>query len=175
MSQPNHVDNRRTIIRRLRQEIVGPQPLGDPVDLSDLPRFERFFDAKRAVHQADTGEEILTRDRPTKRYGSGVLFPPETEGEDGGDGTVPQDRTLRDDDEEFPSGDDESIDDPPSRSTAGIEEMRKRARRTGVDDPQHDLDLTAANQFRPSVMAVSFMCEMRSGGIAPCPCPWRPL
>ena len=163
MSQPNHVENRRVIIQRLRQEIVGPQPLGDPVDLSDPPRFERFFEAKQPFHQADTGEEILTRDRPTKRYGSGVLFPPGTEGEDGGDGTAPRDGTPLEGDQESVPDERASVDDHSARSTIGIEEMRKRARRSGLDDPQQDLDLSAANQFRPSVMAVSFMCEMRAG------------
>ena len=163
MSPPDHLKNRRLIIQRLREEIVGPQPLGDPVDLSQPPRFERFFDAWKPARQADTGEEILTRDRPTKRYGSGVLFPPGTEGEDGGDGTAQQDDVLDEDDNNFPPHADASKDDPSSRSHTGIEKMRERARRSTLDDPQHDLDLSGANQFRPSVMAVSFMCEIRAG------------
>ena len=163
MSPPNHIENRETIIQRLRQEIVGPQPLGDPIDLSQPPRFERFFEAWKPARQADTGEEILTRDRPTKRYGSGVLFPPGTEGEDGGDGTVPRDDALPEDDHGPPPDADTSEDDPSSRSDDGIEGMRERARRSRLDDPQHDLDLSGANQFRPSVMAVSFMCEIGTG------------
>lgn len=161
MSSSNHLENRRIIIQRLREEIVGPQPLGDAVDLSRPPQFERFFDAWRPARQAGTGEEILTRDRPTKRYGSGVLFPPRTEGEDGGDGTAPLNDALPDDDHDLSLSLSVSEDDLASSPDTKIEKMRERAGRSTLDDPQHDLDLTGANQFRPSVMAVSFLCETR--------------
>ena len=161
MNSSDHLENRRLIIQKLREEIIGPQPLGDAVDLSQPPRFERFFDAWRPARQADTGEEILTRDRPTKRYGSGVLFPPRTEGEDGGDGTAPRDDALPEDDHELPPNIAVSEDDPAASPDTQVEKMRQRASRSTLDDPQHDLDLSGANQFRPSVMAVSFLCEIR--------------
>ena len=163
MSPPNHLEDRDVVIQRLREEIVGPQPLGDPVNLSQPPRFERFFDAWKPARQADSGEEILTRDRPTKRYGSGVLFPPGTEGEDGGEGTASRDDVLSEDDYILSPATNVSEDSPSLRSDTRIEEMRERAPRSGVDDPQHDLDISAANQFRPSVMAISFLCEIPVG------------
>ena len=163
MRKPDHLKNRGLIVQRLREEIVGPQPLGDPVDLSRLPRFERFFHAWKPARQADTGEEILTRDRPTKRYGSGVLFPHGTEGEDGGDSTAPRNDALSDDNQMSPPDADPSEVDLSRRADSGIAKMRERTARSSGDGPHDDLDLTGANQLRPSVMAVTFLCEVDAG------------
>ena len=160
MRNPDHLENRKLIVQRLREEIVGPQPLGDPVDLSRPPRFARFFDAWKPAHQADSGEEILTRDRPTKRYGSGVLFPRGTEGEDGGDSTISGDDAGSDDNEDLSPDTDPAENGRSRRADNGIAEMRDRGARSTGDGPHDDLDLTGANQLRPNVMAVTFFCEV---------------
>lgn len=164
MNQSNHVENRRLIIQRLQAEIVGPQPLGNPVDLSRIPRFERFFDAWKPACQAGSGEEILTRDRPTKRYGAGVLFPHGIEGEDGGEGTVARDDAAAGRDLDSALGSDLwEGNDRSSRADNGIGRIKERAARSTGVDADDDLDLSGANQFRPNVMALTFMCMIPEG------------
>ena len=85
---PSHVANREELIEALRLELVGPDPrLGEPVHLVDGLELENVKDLFVPWVQEGTGEEILTRDRPTKRYGVAVLFPAGTRAEDGGEGT----------------------------------------------------------------------------------------
>jgi hypothetical protein len=64
MPVATHMENRTQLIISLREELVGPSPQGEELDCSGEIRFE---DA--------SGEEILMRDRPVKRYGVGVLYP----------------------------------------------------------------------------------------------------
>src|SRR5207248_8912395 len=57
------------LLDALRRELVGPSPAGEEVDISrsiilDDPKLQN-----RSYRQVGTGEEILTRDPPIKRYG----------------------------------------------------------------------------------------------------------
>ena len=68
--------NREHILSRLRSEIVGPDPCGTPVTLTDKQAltWEEFRLARRQLN----GEEIVWQDSPTRRFGAGILFPLET-------------------------------------------------------------------------------------------------
>ena len=74
---PDHITNRDSVLRALREELVGPCPLGQEIDCSQAIRLEDAEAAYRPYRQLGSGEEILQRDSPTKRYGVGVLYPME--------------------------------------------------------------------------------------------------
>src|SRR5437660_7006740 len=72
---PDYVEGRSIILQTLREELVGPSPQGKEIDCNQLISFD---DAKQSYgpwRQQDSGEEILMRDPPCKRYGVGVLYP----------------------------------------------------------------------------------------------------
>src|SRR5207247_10233972 len=81
MPVPNFFDGRDLIVKSLREELVGPCPRGAMIDCSGDITFPDRESAYGPWRQADTGEEIHQRDRPIKRYGIGVLYPPMTAGE----------------------------------------------------------------------------------------------
>src|SRR6185437_4568955 len=69
------IESREQVLQALREELVGPSPQGKPLDCSKALRFSDWDVAEGPYRQHDTGEEILTGDRPVKRYGIGVLYP----------------------------------------------------------------------------------------------------
>jgi hypothetical protein len=82
-----HVDNRTKLLGAVVGEVFGPGSSfdvreegiltkGTPVDLSKgiiYPTWEEYFKIRPVV--ASTGEEILREERPSSRYGMGILFP----------------------------------------------------------------------------------------------------
>lgn len=150
----DHVGNRDTIIRELREELVGPAPGGKPIDVNGTVHFDELQQANGPWYQMATGEEILVRDTPTKRYGVGVLFPRNAQLNDVG---------------EFDNGDDVAMDDDlrgasdviPS-NVALDEELDRDTQLTGEAETD-DLDLSLANVYQPSVMGVSFLVELPPG------------
>lgn len=73
-----HVKNRDEIIKKLREELVGPAPCGTEIDCEG----EIVIDDYKPRYQKKNGEEILRFNRPTKRYGVGVLYPEKTKTEE---------------------------------------------------------------------------------------------
>ena len=71
----DHVRNRDFILRSLRAELVGPSPAGDEIDVTGEVSFENAKSSYGPWRQKSSGEEILQRDPPVKRYGVGVLYP----------------------------------------------------------------------------------------------------
>jgi hypothetical protein len=159
----DHRENREEIVSYLRYELVGPWdpwgegravlPVGEEIDTE---REMSFADAEAAYGpfvQSGTRQEILQRDRPCKRYGVGVLYPLaspiESEEVDLEATPTPEAGLLPEDSAVQPL-------------TANGEEMLRRiAERRGKTDPDSDdFDLKGANEYRPSVMAVSFLAEL---------------
>ena len=73
----DHIANRDAVLHALRQELVGPCPLGEEIDCTQAIQLDDAEAAYRPYRQRGSGEEILQRDSPTKRYGVGVLYPME--------------------------------------------------------------------------------------------------
>lgn len=156
MSGAQHVPNRDVVVDGLRRELVGPSPQGKEIDTSG----EVAFEAKEASYgpwrQSGSGEEILTRDTPCKRYGVGVLYPIATEA-----GTP---------------GENESVDIPersnPAEGDILTEEgaqalgkiLEKADAKSHVSELSNEdssqFDLTGANAYNPSTMGVSFLVEL---------------
>ena len=158
-----NIDNRRELMDWLRRELVGPWPTGEPIDCSREIAFESAVQAQGPWKQAGSGDEILTRDNPGRRYGVGVLHP-------------------------FPPPPDESADDPSGTGEGGAEDLiaskmpdagqtgsrglksgDQEATDTGetavggTEPDQDDFDLSTAYTYEPSSMAISFLAELPEG------------
>ena len=153
----DHVGNRKIIMKALREELVGPSPQGEELDCSNAIIFEDITKYRLPWKQKSTGEEILQRDRPLKRYGIGVLYPFGTPDEN--EETVP----LTD-----AASSIAEAEEPEGTSTGkmltaegakDIENIINRADATGGDTDPYDLDLTSANTYRPSSIGISFLAE----------------
>lgn len=148
----SNVSNRDGVILALQRELVGPDPAGDPVALDGVQPLT--IDNPRQARRQLNGQEILVQDRPAKRYGVGVLYP------------APSAAALTVAVEELESGDREGIVPTPSEAIASeasaeIENLAERGPRSGGPrEASDDLDLTGANAFRPTAMAVTFRVNM---------------
>jgi hypothetical protein len=158
MSTPNHIEGRQAIIDALCAELVGPVPgspalPGDQLDFSRPVSFETREESYGPWVQAGTLEEVLQRDRPTKRYGAGVLYPKRLLLPDGNENDAA----------EIAFADDE-LDESQSFASAAVDEINQIAERRGRGEgDSDDFDLTTANAYRPSSMAVTFLADLPPG------------
>ncbi len=145
----DHVANRAILVDQLRRELVGPDPRGR--ELPAPPVFTSQEESRGPWVRPGSGEEILQRDRPCKRYGVAVLYPfgsLQEEPIDAGSETVEGESN-------------EGASAPLVTDLERIED-RKRQERGGIDD---DIDLSSANDFKPSSMGLSFLADVRDGDI----------
>ena len=159
-----HMENRTQLIQSLKEELVGPSPQGEELDCSGEIHFEDAKESYGPWRQKTSGEEILMRDRPVKRYGVGVLYTigvayeAEPEGFEG-------------DIADLPSGEESALNtatDPLESPLTGngaksIEEIEKRTSEAGERSDPDDFDLSTANSYRPSSMGVSFLAGFPEG------------
>src|SRR5260370_6217228 len=146
---PDYVEGRSIILRTLREELVGPSPQGKEIDCSQSISFD---DAKQSYgpwRQQGSGEEILLRDPPCKRYGVGVLYPLGTPPEEISQDPIAETLTRLDDTQAstFPIGD--IVTD---RAQQSIDKIERRTEILPADPDSYDFDLSQANTFRPSSM-----------------------
>ncbi len=138
----DHIATREKILNTLRRELVGPDPIGEPLDCSHAVTFATREESYPPRTHAGTGEEILQRDRPSKRYGVGVLYPIGRQ-------------------EDAPGDETDTTSSPPSPSVLDndakkeVEVMEDRGRDRSARDTD-DLDLSLANSYQPSTMGVTF-------------------
>lgn len=138
---------RSKLLAALQSELFGPEQLDSNViqikqiDFGGSLSFDEPRDAEGVFREQFTGSEILTRDRPTKRYGVGVLYPRE--------------QGLRDVNEESEPA---PIEDSEDQKVHPIALQEPKV--LGVDPVDDDFDLTATSEYRPSAMAVSFLAEI---------------
>ena len=142
MPVPNFFDGRDLIVKSLREELVGPCPRGAMIDCTGEIAFPDRESAYGPWRQADSGEEILQRDRPIKRYGIGVLYPPMTAGETDPPEEAKQGAAAVD---EVPAAEGEQ--NIADHAAAAIERIGERH---SMRDPEEsDFDLSTANSYRP--------------------------
>jgi hypothetical protein len=147
------IESREQVIRALREELVGPSPQGEPLDCSKALRFPDWDAAEGPYRQHDTGEEILTGDRPVKRYGIGVLYPL---------------GLLIDQEPAVTPGEEAALEeaaDEDRDQDADHPEPKVVGRTTGLTDTESDADmpLSTANAYRPSSLGVSFLAILDEG------------
>ena len=150
MSIEENTANREWLVDRLRAEIIGPDPSGDPFEPpEDRPlRWEEF----RAPKKQTNGEEILWQDSPIKRYGAGVLFPR---------GLTEQGKLAA----EAGTGSDEEEGEP-GPDVRAYEELNKKVTKkqdlSAFDDGLDNLDVGLANEYRPAALGLSFLADLNS-------------
>lgn len=147
-------DSRSVVISALQEELVGPSPQGKPIDCAGDLRFTSWDEAAGPYRQADSGEEILTGDRPVKRYGVAVLYPA---------------GLLVDEEPEVTPGEEAALEDLASEATGPDPDRPPPTvvgRTRGLVDTESDADLplATANAYRPSSLGVSFLAQLGDGG-----------
>lgn len=155
---PDHIANRDSVLQALRQELVGPCPLGEEIDCAQAIQLDDAEAAYRPYRQRSNGEEILQRDSPTKRYGVGVLYPMEALEAPEQTGAQPQPP-----EEEGPApgrGAPEPLTESAARDCEAIA-ARSEYRLPEADSD--DFDLSSANAYKPSSMAVSLLVRLPEG------------
>lgn len=175
-----HVRNRTLLLAALRRELVGPDPVpgAKSLDLSKLPVFKTIQEMHGPWTEQGSQQEIISQDTPTKRYGVGVLHPAPTT--QGGSGLQASQDARRDvdainqadfasvEDTEAPEGtpDPEGSDAQIKQSEAVKEKVeRVLGSREVASNPEETFDISGANGYRPSGMAVSFLADIPEGSV----------
>lgn len=152
------IPNRDAIVRSLQRELVGPAPQGKELDCSSHVTFPNASDSYGPWRQLDSGEEIITRDSPTKRYGIGVLYPFGSDQDD--EKTVAQLDPVYVGD----GANAERISDPLTDSARqSLEKIVERSASAPTESDTDDFDLSSANAYKPSSMAISFLAQFPEG------------
>lgn len=176
----SHIHNRTLLLAALRRELVGPDPVPNAklLAVAQPPIFKDVQEMRGPWIEAESKQEIIVQDAPTKRYGVGVLHPaPPTQG---GPGLQAIEAGRRDDDliEQDDFAPAEAADVPegtpdPEGSTAHIkqlEDVKSKVERAMLatevaSNPEEMFDISGANGYRPSGMAVSFLAELPARGV----------
>ncbi|WP_369046794.1 helicase-related protein [Sinomonas sp. P10A9] len=152
------LEARSIVEAELRRELFGPlrgqEPPGKPIDCSSgSVHFDSVEASRGQFHDATSLEEILSTTDPLRRYGIGVLYSGAAVG-----GTAIETEGREDVDLTGVPGIAQSEDNP---SGAPIEVNTVLHFDEADSD---DFDLTDANTFKPSAMAISFQCRVPTGG-----------
>ena len=153
----SYVNNRDTIIKKLREELLGPAPAGDELDCTLPVIFKSVEETYNPFYQKGNGEEILHRDNPLSRYGAGILYPlpppPETKAKL----TIDENWTGKITFE----GSEQSEHSDDARDENVPEESISLDSNDSLQPNQSDL--AAANKYLPRSMCVSFLAEVPKG------------
>lgn len=145
-----HIHNRNEIVAALREELLGPSPAGPEFDVRRNEPFSNVKDWWGPFRQKGSGEEILTRDTPIKRYGLGVLFPWETELDEPSDVNGNMDGAAA----EIGDSDRQQTWEADVSTDYAVPE---------TEVPDDDFDVSMANAYQPSSIAVSFLAHLEPG------------
>jgi hypothetical protein len=161
------VEARNKIETSVRRELFGPastdEPLGKPLDCSGgVISFASSEEAKGVFYDGGTYQEILSHTDPLHRYGVGVLYPGGVIGSSSNNSDDNRGELI---DEETPipglsTQEDEISIHEDERSNPPISDANLC---NSVADSD-DFDLSDANQFKPSAMAISFKVRIEKGG-----------
>lgn len=144
----SNLEARDYVDESLRREIMGPDPRGSALDIESSVIFGSWDEAEGPWWCLRTGEEILTRDPPLRRYGVGMLFSfaPHTQSDD-------EESVL----ESLPGlqGDLSSGDDAEPATPTFTKKIGEELQSASTLSNSGDNDLINANSGRPSAMAIS--------------------
>lgn len=160
----SHLENRERLVQALKDELVGPSPQGQPIDCSNLPQFLTPESLYGPWKQAGSGEEILLRDRPSKRYGVGVLYSQGAVGDEQvNTAGLPAES---EENQAKPTFDGDALVDPVSdHAKKEMDSIAEKIAGLSEDQSDVDFDISAANTYRPSTIAVSFLTDFPEGAV----------
>jgi hypothetical protein len=158
----DHIKNRTKIIQALREELIGPCPQGRSLDWTAITRFETKDDANSPYYDKETNEEILNRDTPTVRYGVGVLYPLGSTLEDPKNESSNRENNSPVTEEGPQDTEDNSsnlIPEEAIEAMQSLQEIVQRSNRGGIDGDNNTFEVSTANAYKPSSMAISFLAQ----------------
>ncbi|MBF6541233.1 helicase, partial [Nocardia farcinica] len=152
------LEARAIVEAELRRELFGPlgseEPAGKPVDCSSgTLTFSTVEESRGQFHDSVTLQEILTIGTPLTRYAVGVLY----SGTSIGGTAIGESGDTNGDLTSIP-GVAHHEDDPDGQPV----KIQGSLRHDEADSD--DFDLSDANSFKPSAMAISFQCRIPVGG-----------
>lgn len=167
MAKPKHVAGRTAILQALREELLGPAPAGDELDFSQSLTFAKSEEAYGPFRQKGTGEEVLLRNGPSRRYGLGILYPYKSEVKADED---PNEAGESGTGQLVGESDNEPADNPGGEEghpalNKQLETLHEKVITAGRQDgtEANDEPLALANSYKPSSMGVSFLAEIPAG------------
>lgn len=152
MGKIENLQNRDWLAERLRSEIVGPDPAGEPIAFEVEGR-ERIFtwDQLRAPKRQLNGEEIIWQDPPSKRYGAGILYPQ----------MVTEMVELNEASETLGLSEEPDIPEKELALLKKLEDQVEKSQSKNIKaDDSEELDINLANSFKPSAIGLSFMVDL---------------
>lgn len=155
----DYVKGRTVTLKALREELVGPSPQGKEIDCN-LPI--SFDDTKQSYgpwRQKGSGDEILMRDSPLKRYGVGVLYPIGTSSEETSQEPIAEatNSNVNIQNDDLPK------DIISEKAQKAIDDIEKRVEKFASDPDTDDFDISGTNTYKPSSMGISFLAEIPDG------------
>ena len=159
-----NIENRQLILENLKAELFGPSPHGKEIDCTKPIHFPDKESSYGPWRQLGSQEEILQRDSPTKRYGIGVLYPwqlanDNDEVETAGLAAVGMHGKSERDELNHLAGEE-------VLTRTAVSEIEKALKRSSAQHESDDLDLlaeldlTAANVYKPSSMGITFLAQL---------------
>lgn len=151
----DHIKNREIILKSLKEELVGPSPTGAELDCNSEVIFNDIKQSYKPWVQKGTKEEIIQRDSPSKRFGIGVLYPlgKKFEQELREPGFISLETSLS---EEKDDKDDVIM----SAADRDLDELKSKLSGGRSENESDDLDLSIANSYKPSSMAITFLVDL---------------
>ena len=149
MSLEENVTNRQWLVARLRAEVVGPDPSGEPVitvGAGKLPRcnWQEF----RTPRKQQNGEEVLWQDAPLRRFGAGILYPAGSRLTETADDKMYKEATPIDE-----------LKQEILKAADRVNDATLLPAITGKDDSE-DYDVSLANAMSPSAIGLSFLADL---------------
>jgi hypothetical protein len=152
MGKLENLENRDWLAERLRAEIVGPDPAGEPITF-EVDGKERVFtwEQLRAPKKQLNGEEIIWQDPPSKRYGAGILYPQ----------MVTEVVVLSEGGESIETPELPEASDKELSLLKKLETQVERNQSKSIKaEDSEELDVNLANSFKPSAIGLSFMVDL---------------
>lgn len=150
MTLRDNLNHRKWLVSRLRAEVVGPDPSGDPLVVQQGEKTSFSWEEFRKPKRQPNGEEILWQDPPIKRYGAGILYPIGVT-----DQLEKAGETAEGDSPNGMVGSEENIEE---KLEAEVDKNPKKVK--VLADDSEEYEVTLANAFKPSAIGLSFVGDM---------------